>query len=576
MIEAGTILQERYRVMEQIGAGGMGAVYVATDQRFNSIVAIKETFFSDENLSRAFEREARLLNGLRHPALARVSDHFIDGNGQFIVMEFIDGDDLSEMMTKRGEAFPIADVMNWADQLLDSLDYLHTQEMPIVHRDIKPQNLKLTSRGQIILLDFGLAKGNPANSDHQTNTKSIFGYSRIYAPLEQIQGTGTDPRSDFYSLAATIYHLMTGTAPEDALTRATAVLNGQPDPLKRPHQLRPEISVAISNVLIAAMALNANYRPSSAAAMRALLAEAKHNNSAVEQQFAIPAAQIFSQETQVIDGARTGAATPKAMNAVAFAAPTQAHSPASNPEPPMKISIPQTETTRVSQIAGQPKGRRFEALIAAFAALFGLLLLAGVSLALYSYNPDMFRQSTPETGGTQNSGDPSNGQGGEVGAAVDIAPGDEKEIVTPGEAQKDTATGKVTDAKNVKGAVGEKSERHTTAQTAEEAADAADEAAAAAAEDAKTEAGDKTTKEQRELQKAIRNLVKKSMKGVKVNDANAEREMNEAFEVMDNEDASRGRRVDNTRRPAQPPKPAQQPQKPKVKIIMRNPERPNR
>src|SRR5918997_4896149 len=161
MIAPDTLLQNRYLVVKQIGQGGMGAVYIATDQRFGSTVALKETFFSDPSLRRAFEREARLLNHLRHPALPRVSDHFTEEEGQFLVMEYIPGEDLAEKLKERDGAFTLSEVLNWADQLLDALDYLHTQEPAIVHRDIKPQNLKLTSRGQIILLDFGLAKGTP-------------------------------------------------------------------------------------------------------------------------------------------------------------------------------------------------------------------------------------------------------------------------------------------------------------------------------------------------------------------------------------------------------------------------------
>src|SRR5215203_4761424 len=107
MIEAGKVLQGRYRVERQIGQGGMGAVFIATDERFGSIVAIKETLFMDDKFRRAFEREARLLNSLRHPALPRVSDHFIEGNGQFIVMEFIDGEDLAEQLEHEGEVFPV-------------------------------------------------------------------------------------------------------------------------------------------------------------------------------------------------------------------------------------------------------------------------------------------------------------------------------------------------------------------------------------------------------------------------------------------------------------------------------------
>jgi serine/threonine protein kinase len=271
MIEAGTLLQNRYRIDRKIGQGGMGAVYIGTDERFGSVVAIKETFFADQQFGKAFEREARLLNNLKHPALPRVSDHFVDENGQFLVMEYIDGDDLSEMMERGKKPFPLADVQNWAGQLLDALDYLHSQETPVIHRDIKPQNLKLTSRGQIILLDFGLAKGNPTDANHQTAAKSVFGYSRNYASLEQIQGTGTEPRSDLYALGATLYHLATGVPPEDALTRAMDVLSNKPDSLKSARDVEPSITEQFSNVLQLAMDLNAGNRPASAGEMRQML-----------------------------------------------------------------------------------------------------------------------------------------------------------------------------------------------------------------------------------------------------------------------------------------------------------------
>ena len=105
MLEAGKVLQNRYRIEKHIGQGGMGAVYVATDERFGSTVAIKETLFTDEKFLKAFEREARLLNSLRHHALPRVSDHFIEGNGQFLVMEYIAGEDLFRKNSKRTARF---------------------------------------------------------------------------------------------------------------------------------------------------------------------------------------------------------------------------------------------------------------------------------------------------------------------------------------------------------------------------------------------------------------------------------------------------------------------------------------
>ena len=271
MLDPDTILQHRYKIVRPIGKGGMGAVYLAIDQRLGNTVALKESFFDDEFLRKAFEREARLLAGLRHTAMTRVSDHFTEGNGQFLVMEFIPGDDMAELLAQRGRAFTPAEVLAWADQLLDALDYLHTQEPPIIHRDIKPQNLKLTGRGQIILLDFGLAKGEAAGMTRVTSAASIFGYTATYAPLEQIQGAGTDPRSDLYSLAATLYHLLTNSGPVDALTRATATVNGDPDPLRPAHTLNQAVTPQVSAVLSQALALKRNDRPASAAEMRQLL-----------------------------------------------------------------------------------------------------------------------------------------------------------------------------------------------------------------------------------------------------------------------------------------------------------------
>src|SRR5436190_19705259 len=288
MIEAGKFLQQRYRIDKQIGQGGMGAVYVATDERFGSTVAIKETLCMDENFRKAIEREARLLNSLKHSALPRVSDHFLEDEGQFLVMEYIQGEDLAHFLERGAEPFPVDTVIEWADQLLDALDYLHNQDIPVIHRDIKPQNLKLTSRGQIVLLDFGLAKGNPTDASHQTAAKSIFGYSRNYASLEQIQGTGTDPRSDLYSLAATLHHLITGIAPEDALTRAMSVLSQRDDPLVPANVLRPAISAGIAGVLIKAMDLNAGQRPQTATEMRQMFRECENYAYLAEQLAPIP------------------------------------------------------------------------------------------------------------------------------------------------------------------------------------------------------------------------------------------------------------------------------------------------
>lgn len=249
----------------------MGAVYEAMDERLDTAVALKETLFADERLRKQFEREARLLARMHHPALPRVSDHFAEGDGQFLVMQYIPGDDLSQMMARKQGPFPADQALTWGDQLLDALDYLHTQDPQIIHRDIKPQNLKLTGRGQIILLDFGLAKGQAGGVSLVTTSASIFGYTPNYAPLEQIQGLGTDARSDIYALSATLYHLMTGVKPPDALTRAAALVNSQPDPLAPAHEVAGGITPEVGNVLARAMSQNRDQRYPTAAAMRAAL-----------------------------------------------------------------------------------------------------------------------------------------------------------------------------------------------------------------------------------------------------------------------------------------------------------------
>lgn len=310
MIKPGETLQNRYRVERQIGQGGMGAVYVALDERFDTTVAIKETLCMDDNFRKAIEREARLLSSLTHPSLPRVSDHFEENDSQFLVMEFIEGDDVASILEREGRPFPVDKVLAWADDLLDGLDYLHNQSLPVIHRDIKPQNLKITPDGRIMLLDFGLAKGSPTDASHKTAAKSIFGYSRNYASLEQIQGTGTDPRSDLYSLAATLYHLVTGVPPEDALTRAMSVLSNRPDPLIPASVLHEQVPAGLAGILRSVMDLSAENRPASAAEMRSMLtnlADYEYLADAAPAGSSGADARVFAQPTQLMPiGTRAG------------------------------------------------------------------------------------------------------------------------------------------------------------------------------------------------------------------------------------------------------------------------------
>jgi serine/threonine protein kinase len=260
LLSPDAILQSRYRIVRQLGRGGMGAVYEAVDLRLGHTVAVKQTLTENEQLWKQFEREARLMAQLNHPVLPRVSDYFTEGNRAFFVMQFVEGRDLAEIIAQHNGPLPQQSVVAWADQLLDALVYIHSHNRQIIHRDIKPHNLKITSTGQICLLDFGLAKSGRNNHEDNQSGRSIFGYSPRYAPLEQIQDLGTTPQSDIYALGATLYHLLTGIKPPDALTRATALISSQPNPLRPAHEINSAVGPQLSAILGRAMEQNPNQR----------------------------------------------------------------------------------------------------------------------------------------------------------------------------------------------------------------------------------------------------------------------------------------------------------------------------
>ena len=254
----------------------MGTVYEALDQRVSAIVALKETIVGDdEDARRAFEREAALLANLHHQALPKVMDYFIEDGGEFLVMEYISGYDLAELLEVRGSPFDVQHVLGWADELLKVLDYLHGRKPPILHRDIKPSNLKLTKQGEIFLLDFGLAKGAAGQMPTLVTSRSVRGYTPLYASLEQMYGKRTDTRSDLYSLGATLYHLLTNVPPVDAPTRFETLEDEETDPLRPAHEINPQVHPAISSVIQQAMAISRKNRPASATEMRFALQRAK-------------------------------------------------------------------------------------------------------------------------------------------------------------------------------------------------------------------------------------------------------------------------------------------------------------
>lgn len=241
------------------------------DENLSCVVAVKETFATTDEQRRAFRREAELLANLSHPALPRVTDHFTFGEGQFLVMQFVPGHDLAELLDLREQPFSVTKVLDWADQLLDALEELHSCNPPIIHRDIKPSNLKVTPKGKVLLLDFGLAKGvagQMSTADVDSRGRSIYGYTAHYAPLEQMRAAGTDVRSDLYALGATLWTLLTGKVPPDALSRVAEKEDGNPDPLRPAHEINPQVPVTVSNVFTRAMSLNRNQRQATAPDLR--------------------------------------------------------------------------------------------------------------------------------------------------------------------------------------------------------------------------------------------------------------------------------------------------------------------
>jgi serine/threonine protein kinase len=273
----GTILQDRYEILSLIGSGGMGAVYKAKHNELNIEVAIKETKKTKDGLRDAFVSEARRLVRLRHKALPEVKDCFTeeiefdipDGNrlGHFLVMEYISGSNLEECMRLQSAPFHLDVVMVWGDQILDALSYLHGLPTPIIHKDVKPANLKLTEGNQIILLDFGLSK----SMDEGTFVK---GNSKYYSSLEQCKEIATDSRSDLYSVGATLYYLLTGMPPHHSTVREEAINKGQRDPLQSADYHNPQIPLFVARELNRAMALNRDYRHESSEEMRRALKNA--------------------------------------------------------------------------------------------------------------------------------------------------------------------------------------------------------------------------------------------------------------------------------------------------------------
>ncbi len=273
MLESGVIIQNRYRIVKPLGEGGMGAVYRAWDLRLKVPVALKEMRPQPgldeemlEGFRKQFQQEASVLARLIHPNLVRVTDYFEESELVFLVMDFVSGENLADIIEREGaQAEPR--VLGWAHQLLAALTYCHTQG--VIHRDIKPQNIILKEDGSITLVDFGLVKLWDPN-DPQTKTVMRGLGTPEYAPPEQY-GASTDhtgPPSDLYSLGATLYHALSGQSPPTATERMA-----MPDQFIPLSQIAPDVTRRTETVVMKALELSVSSRWQSASEMDAALRE---------------------------------------------------------------------------------------------------------------------------------------------------------------------------------------------------------------------------------------------------------------------------------------------------------------
>lgn len=275
------VLSKRYRILRPLGEGGMGAAYLIEDQRLHRNCVIKEILTPDTTHRGQFKHEAQLLADLHHSHLPVVYDYFQDETNPYLVMEYVEGQTLDRLRESRTTPFEIHDVLKWARELLDALNYIHTNEPAIIHRDIKPQNVCITPQGSAVLLDFGIAR----RLDETRTQTAARAFTQCYAPIEQYpeeqlqhmpspqryitalhaEGIRTGVYSDIYSLGATLYYTLTLMPPPDACMR---VLDDELYPVQETNSAVPEF---LATAVMQALALDPRQRFQSAADMLATL-----------------------------------------------------------------------------------------------------------------------------------------------------------------------------------------------------------------------------------------------------------------------------------------------------------------
>ncbi|HEY3291658.1 MAG TPA: SUMF1/EgtB/PvdO family nonheme iron enzyme [Anaerolineae bacterium] len=435
MLQIDQLLQNRYRIARVLGQGGMGAVYQAQDLNLDVICVVKEMLPPPDpalvrNMALQFQREGKILASLRHMSLPRVSNYFTENENYYLVMDLIEGRSLEKLIGDTG--LPESTVLQYADQLLDVLGYIHSKG--ILHRDIKPANIIVQPDGRVVLVDFGLVK--VINTGGPVTKTLVSALTPQYAPPEQYTGN-TDARSDLYSLAATLYQALAGHPPASATDQLSGL---KLQPLRQLPHLQTSVSANTEYVLMKALNLDRAARYQDAASMRTELKDGVGRTWQPQPTNAPVATQVWSPDAPAplppaTTSAGTGSqpvSTPVSQPAASPSRP-QTAPPSSPISTPVRVSPPSTASAGAVLA---PAKKTTRTLLFVGIAVVGIVVFCIVGLAVLSAIGDRIPSAKTDTPTAASRGEASTIEP----AATDETTGSQKSTTAPSEQSTEVPT----------------------------------------------------------------------------------------------------------------------------------------